>query len=378
MKRIVIDGRTLLDYPYTGVGEYTSRIVDVWGRHGRFPNAVLWYNAARPARIPEFPNLQYVKTVRANSILSANFSVFGFPHIDRLVGGADLIWMPNGNFAAWSGSAKTLLTVHDLSFERFPEFFSHKQRMWHAAIRPRRLCQRANHLIAASEHTKRDLVELYGISPEHITVVYSGVNQHCTPLVSDAERARVRAHYHLPARFILSLATLEPRKNIISIIEAFSRIRASGNHSDIQLVIAGRRGYQAEQVLRSVRSSPVSDAISYIGYVSDTDKPALYASASLFVYPSYYEGFGLPPLEAQASGIPVIAGAHSALAEVMGDSALLIHPDCVDEIARAMELFLTDTSVYELYRSRGLKNSSRFSWEDAANNTAKVIENLLS
>jgi glycosyltransferase involved in cell wall biosynthesis len=223
--------------------------------------------------------------------------------------------------------------------------------------------QRADHIIAVSQATRDDVVELYDIEPERISVIYSGVTLE--------DGADIRQWQSLPEKFILYLGTLEPRKNIVSLVEAFSAIAGSVKHD---LVIAGAPGWLNAPLERAVHLSPVRERIHRIGFVPDKFKASLYATADIFVYPSFYEGFGFPPLEALLAGTPVVTSYNSALPEVVGEWATLIDPYKPAELATVLQELLRDPPQVTVQIKQHIRD--RFSWTRAAGATLDILRSM--
>ncbi len=268
--------------------------------------------------------------------------------------------------------AGRVLTVHDLSFMRVPDSAHPRLRAYLMQAVPRSL-QRADWVLADSECTKHDLIELMGVSEERVEVVYPGVEQRFKPIREVALLEAVRARHQLPARFVLALSTLQPRKNFERLIRAYARMpeRVRG---DAELVIAGGRGWQYEGIFETVRALQLQDAVHFPGYVDDQDLPALYSLAELFALPSLYEGFGLEPLEAMACGTPVVTSDVSSLPEVVGDAAIRVDPLDVVHLAEAMELALSDEALRQQMISKGFERAQRFTWKGAAQKLLQVYE----
>jgi glycosyltransferase involved in cell wall biosynthesis len=310
-----------------------------------------------------------------NKLLNAGMRLAAAPAVDRLAGGnADLLWVPNLNFLAASPGLPLALTVHDLSFERYPEFFSTRRRLWHGAVGPRDLCLRAAAVLAVSEHTKRDLVELYGLPPERIAVTHEG----CDPSFFEAPDASALAEaatrLRLPERFILHVGALEPRKNHQALLDAFHQLKPQSSFADLGLVLAGPKGWQNGPIRHAIARSPYRESIRLLGFVGTEDRRALYRLASVFAFPSFYEGFGLPPLEAMASGAPTVASFASSLGEVVGDAGILIDPYRPSELADAMAAALESGTLAEELSERGRARAAMFSWEACAKKTAAAFE----
>lgn len=263
-----------------------------------------------------------------------------------------------------------MLTVHDLSFLKYPEFFSARKNFWHRLVKAKKLLKRFSLVIAVSENTKRDIVELGGINPDKVRVIYSGVGEEYKklPLINyQFSVKRVRDKYNLPERFILYLGTIEPRKNVDGIIRAYNQLRVmSCELRDYKLIIAGARGWKSENIYREWDKSAFKNDIKFLGYVEPDDKIYLYNLASVFIYPSFYEGFGFPPLEAMACGVPVVASFASSLPEVVGDAALMVDPYNINDLAGALEKVLVDENLKNKLIARGLEQAKKFSWRETA------------
>jgi glycosyltransferase involved in cell wall biosynthesis len=368
--RIGIDIRPLMQARYSGVSHYTLHMLRALFAHDTVNQYVLFYNSHKEVVLPKFigENITYCRLQYPNKLFNAALAFLRRPYVDELMDGVDVLYVPNLNFISWSPRCQTVMTVHDLSFMRFPEFFGHKMRLWHQITRPEKIFKKATALVAVSENTKRDLVDLLGIGPDKIKVLYEGVDPDCYVFTQDDPRlSQVREKYHLPQKFILYLGTLEPRKNIETLIEAYQTLE-----TDAELVIAGGAGWKTESIYKLAKNN---SKIHFIGYINAQDKGALYNLAHIFVYPSYYEGFGLPLLEAMACGVPVIAGSNSAQVEVVVNSGILIDPYNVNDVAQAIQLLLSDQDVYTYYKEAGLKRAEQFSWDKAGKQLLQILTN---
>ncbi|MHB9091344.1 MAG: glycosyltransferase family 4 protein [Chloroflexota bacterium] len=231
--------------------------------------------------------------------------------------------------------------------------------------------RRARLVLADSENTRNDLVCLLDARPDAVQVLYSGVEKRFAPLDDAAALRAVRDRLDLTRPFILFVGTIERRKNLTRLIRAYGRVRA--RRRDLpQLVIAGRRGWLYEDVFQAVAELGLDEDVRFLGHVNDADLPALYNLAELFVYPSLYEGFGLPPLEAMACGTPVVSSNTSSLPEVLGDAAIGVAPTDTDGLAIAIEGLLDDATLRAELRERGLAQAARFTWEAAATQLLEV------
>lgn len=381
--RIGIDIRSLAAGRRTGVEEYTIGILRELFRLGGEHEYVLFFNAWGKGE-PDlswaqgFPHVSVKRFRIPNKLLNLSLWYFRRPLLDRLVGGADIFFMPNLNFAAFSKEVKLIVTAHDLSFEFFPETFFWKQRLWHYAVNFRALLRRADSIIAVSKSTKDDLITRYHVSEPKIHVIHSGIDERFVPMDrNDLVLLAVQEKYRLPYRFILYLGTIEPRKNLgalLAAFEALQRADVGDEFSKYELVLAGRPGWKYDELFRAIERSPVRDKIRLIGFVDDADKPALYNLASVFVYPSLYEGFGFPPLEALASGVPVIASHSASLPEVVGEAGVLIDPYRPDEILQALRGVLGDKAYQAKLRERSLAKRRYFTWYQAGQSFLGILQ----
>jgi glycosyltransferase involved in cell wall biosynthesis len=267
----------------------------------------------------------------------------------------------------------TVLTVHDLIFRRYPAHHKRLNRWYLNASMPL-FCRRAGHLIAVSEQSKRDVIEAYGISPDKITVIYEAADPRFCPQPVEIV-ADVRARYGLPDRYLLFVGTIEPRKNLGRILTAFERLHAAGLTD--ALVIVGKRGWLYDDFFTRVEGSPAKQAVIFPGFIPDADLPAVYAGSQALAFPSEFEGFGLPVLEAMACGTPVVCSNTSSLPEVAHNAALLIDPLDVDALTDALRRVLSDPALAANLRARGLTQAARFSWARAAEETRAVYRRVM-
>jgi len=266
---------------------------------------------------------------------------------------------------------KRVLTIHDLSFLRYPEGADPRLRWYLTQAVPRSIGQ-ADLVLADSQNTKSDLIELLGVEAGKVEVLYPGVEERFHPLREES-LAPVKARYNLDFPFILTVGTLEPRKNHVGLLQAYSLLKGRYPH---RLVIAGGKGWLYEGIFQEVERLSLEEKVLFLGYVPEEDLPALYNLADLFVFPSLYEGFGLPPLEAMACGTPVVTSNSSSLLEVVGDGALLIPPQEVEALAAAMERVLSDPSLREELRRKGLERAKQFTWSEAAKRLLAIYEQV--
>ncbi len=268
----------------------------------------------------------------------------------------------------------TVITVHDLTFVHQAAMLRPFNRVYLRLI-TRLSARRAARVIATSEHTRRELMDWLALPPGRVVAVPNGVSEEFAPAAPTAVEA-FRQQHGLPARFVLFVGTLEPRKNLVRLIEAFARARAS-LHDETYLVIAGSRGWYYEQIFAHAASLDQGAAILFPGFVSAEALPWWYRAAAVFVYPSLYEGFGLPVLEAMASGTAVITSNTSSLPEVVGDAALSVDPTDVDALAAALVRLLNDETLRGQLSAAGVRQAAQFSWRRCAQETVAVYREAL-
>lgn len=272
-------------------------------------------------------------------------------------------------------SARSVVTFHDLTFLLYPELHQLAKRIFFPAMM-RWSARHAKQIIAVSESTRRDLVRMLGVSLHRVTTVLSAADTYYRPAPA-VEVAKVCARYGLkPGEYLLYVGVLEPRKCIDRLVEAFGRITPTAG--GLTLVIAGKRGWMYDRIFAQVTALGLQDRVRFPGYVPRADLPALYSGARAFVYPSRYEGFGLPVLEAMSCGTPVVTTNVSSMPEVAGDGALLVDPDDVPSLAAALARVIHDARLREELSRRGLARAAGFSWERCARETLRVYESAVN
>jgi glycosyltransferase involved in cell wall biosynthesis len=261
------------------------------------------------------------------------------------------------------------VTIHDLGYIHVPEAHPAKQRRmlesttcWSVRV--------ASHIIAISETTKQDLIQHYGVAPAKISVAPHGVSDRFNR-PPDAEVAAVRARLNLPEQFIFGVGTIQPRKNYTGLARIIARMRTAGIPR--KLVIAGKPGWMSDQVLSEIKRIDQHGDVIVLGYVDDRDLPALYAAAEVVAFPSHYEGFGLPALEAMRCETPVVVSNRGALPEVVGAAGLVVDPDDEEAFADELMMLVSDSELRRIYATRGLEHAAQFTWERTAQLTLEVL-----
>jgi len=258
---------------------------------------------------------------------------------------------------------KRLVTIHDLSFLRYPEGAEPSLRRYLSTAVPRSVAE-ADLVLADSESTRQDVGELLGVRLSKVEVLYPGVGEAFRPVEDSAALTHVQELYGLSHPFLLTVGTLEPRKNIVAVLDAYAQLRR-GKGFEHQLVIAGGLGWRYGGIFSRVEELSLEDSVSFLDYVPDEHLPALYSLADVLVFPSLYEGFGLPPLEAMACGTPVVTSNSSSLPEVIGDAGLMVPAGDTSALAEAIRMVLEDSHVRQELVSKGLSRAARFSWRDS-------------
>lgn len=370
--RIGIDAR-LIYYRQAGIGQYTQSLIE--GLAHEVP----------PAQGDEFVVLQHRKDTRP---------LTPGPHFHRRPTWTpchhrleqltlpleiwplklDLLHSPD-YIPPFRRNCRSVITVHDLAFIHFPELLTADSARYYGQID--RAVRDAEGIIAVSYSTQRDLMNLLGVPAHRVTVVYEAANPLFRPLDDPAALNDVRARYGLPARFILFLGTIEPRKNLPTLVQSYHLLRTMEGTNVPPLVVAGAKGWLFDSVFALVEQLGLGDQVLFTGSIPWADAPAFYNLAEVFVFPSLYEGFGLPPLEAMACGTPVIAANVSSIPEVVGDAGLLIDPNDAEGLAEALGRVLSDAALRQDLRRRGLARAAEFSWNRAARETLAVYRQAM-
>lgn len=267
-----------------------------------------------------------------------------------------------------------VVTIHDVAFLRFPERFLAGKRRYLSYF-TRWSARGAARVIASSENTRRDVIELLGVRDDRVRVVYLGVEDRMREPVDPEAVARLRVRHGLPERFFLFIGTLEPRKNLVRLLDAYAAARRAG--VDWPLVLAGGRGWLYEEIFRRVQTLGLEPHVHFPGYVLYDDLPLWYNAAGAFVYPSLYEGFGLPVAEAMACGCPVLTARNSSLPEVAGDAAILVDGEDVEALSAGLIQLAGDEALRATLRERGAVQAARFTWRDTAAGVLDTYEEVL-
>jgi glycosyltransferase involved in cell wall biosynthesis/radical SAM superfamily enzyme YgiQ (UPF0313 family) len=359
---------------HTGVGRYTFNLrKSILRMNGKYDCLFYIPGSVGNAIMTDRLGIQSDKTettIRNNMlrILWEQLMLPIYSRKDRL----DLFHYTDHALSLFQSTQQVIITVHDIAYIRFPDLMNKSRQIYKRNIL-RESIKRASMIVADSFSTKRDIVEFFGTNEEKIKVVHLGVESRFRP-ISNVEEYRIKNK--LPSKMILNVGTLEPRKNVIALMKAFKKLKENG-FDDYKLVIAGEKGWLYEQIFEEVEHSDLEKEILFLGVARDEDLPLLYNCAEIFVYPSLYEGFGLPPLEAMACGIPVITSNTSSLPEVIGNAGIMVDPNDGNSLSEAMLKVLKDEDLRCRMSKNGLKRAKLFSWEKVAKEILKIYDDVL-
>jgi glycosyltransferase involved in cell wall biosynthesis len=348
-----------------GIGRYTRELIAALARLDAHTPYRLFTAGQTRASLPASPgpNFEWKPSAIDSEWFARLWHRARLPlRVEWWTGVVDLFHSPDFTLPPLRHGVRSLLTVHDLSFIRTPETAVPGLRAYLNRAVPNSVA-RADHILADSEATRQDIIEAYRTSPDKISVLYSGVDRRFAPVTDPAWLKSIRARYEIgDSPYILSVGTIQPRKNYPRLIEAFRAL----DRPDLKLVIAGGRGWLESPLVDLVKSARLEGRVRFLGFVADDDLPALYSAASLFAFPSLYEGFGLPVLEAMACDIPVVTSRVSSLPEVAGDAALLVDPTDVSALGEALARALADTAERRRLIEAGRARVRMFTWQSAA------------
>ena len=387
---IVVNINPLKQENISGVGKYLyeilSRLLVLDQSNQYFLFSYGRKNKDIDPRLPQSHNIHYIHYNYPSKLIFI-LSFFNFPKIDFIKGEngkfikADIVWLANLDICnlkytlptGRQEKTKLITTIHDLSFKIYPQFFNLKRRLWHFLVKPRSLLRRSDKIITVSQNTSLDIQNIYEINREKILIMNLGISKKYKVLESD-KLENIKSKYGLSKDFILFVGTKEPRKNILSLLKVFQKIKSN----DLELVIVGAQGWK-EKKWRDFYDGldkSIKSRIKIIDYCSEEYLPALYNLAKIFVWPSFYEGFGLPILEAMACGCPVITSNNSSLPDIVKDKALLIEAFNTQMLLVAMNSLLKDKELYSFYKEKEFDQNYYSNWDKSAEKILNLFDKI--
>lgn len=362
-----------------GIGRYVRELVTALVPQDQDTQYKLFVSGSNKHNLPPVfsSNFDWRSTIISPRWLARLWYRAGVPFpVEIFTGSLDLYHATDFVLPPTLPRTRTLLTVHDLSFVRVPETASPRLKAYLDRVVPRSV-SKAHHILADSQATKNDLIDLYQVPGEKVTVLLSGVDSRFANVSDNTALLTTRKKYGIgTAPYIFSLGTVQPRKNYTRLIHALAQLRTSG--SDLHLVIAGGRGWLEDPIYETIRLTGMTDYVHFIGFADEADLPALYSGAVCFAFPSLYEGFGLPVLEAMACGTPVVTSNLSSLPEVAGEAALTISPYDLDELLDALRRLTEDEDLRQKLIQKGFERSRLFTWDHAASHLRQIYTKLLA
>lgn len=383
--KLGVDVRCLQDTFRTGVGEYAWQVLKYLALNKEC-ELFGFANAAKKIDLPdEVTKVARISQGRVpNKIMNLmQWQGWGKP-LDKILihqhGNVDAVWLPNPNFVSLSGEIPSILTVHDLAFMHHPEYFPSKGKYWYFPAVKKILNSgfAGNYfIVAVSQHTADDLVALFPKHSNKICIAPPGLDQKYFDKVTEENILKMRQKYSLPEKYLLSLGTIEPRKNYALLIKAYEQALLNRQDYDYDLVIAGNWGWKYEPIKKMLRASKFASRIRFINYVDQQDKPALYQGASLFLFPSLYEGIGLPVLEAMASGLPVISSNTSSMPEIVNKAGLLLSPHLPDLWTYEILEFASNPNGFDKFLELGKQQAQQYNWKKTADVYSSYFRKLI-
>ena len=366
--RVAIDARKLHDF---GIGTYIRNLLRQLARIDRQTDYVLLSRAQDMDVAAQLgPNFRAVLEPSPNYSLREQAHVPWVLRRER----PDVFHAPHYVLPP-AVTCRSVVTIHDCIHLMFPQYLPNKMAYAYARASMWAAVKRSDRILTVSEASKRDILHFFNVAPEKIVVVYNAIDDHFWLTPADEEVARVRERYQLDHQFILYVGNIKPHKNLVRLIESFAELRRTG-FEELKLLIIGDEISKLPALRRAVHGHKLHKHVRFLGFVSDDTLRVLYRLAALFAFPSLYEGFGLPPLEAMASGTPVVASNQSSLPEVTGDAAVLVDPYDVASIVDGMRRVLSDATLAADLRRRGPARAREFSWSRSVEQTRTVYEEV--
>lgn len=359
---IVIDARPLQNTPLTGVGLVTQELI----KRIKKPNLTLFTSGLHK---PTFENKNHIHAPIPNKLLTLSTLITNHPTIEQLIAQqhnepVDAVFLPNCSITNLKPKTPLIITIHDLSFLHINKTYALKNRWWHHAVNIKKLAHRAQNIIAVSKTTANDITETLNIPPEKITVIYPGIEKQLSTLQLP----------QIPKKYLLILSSIEPRKNLEILIKPLHDILRQPKFHDVHIILLGVLGFQGKKILQNFTQTLGTERFHYLGYVTHEIKQALITNAYTTLYPSRFEGFGLPPLEGGIQGVPAIVSRIPSIQETLEDTAWYADPYRGDEWYEAIKTMLENQNFHKEMGEKIRKQTEKFSWDTAINQYEKLLQ----
>lgn len=381
MQKVLIDASSLLS-PITGIGRYTYETskrlqnltvdkYEIFFNYG-FCSKELYVPSSKQTNTQlKAKKLQsFIKKFSLLKKIGRKFYAFIAKFNMNMY---DFYWQPNFIPTKNVKAKKIVCTLHDFSFKLQPHW--HPKERLEYFNKNFYLIQRATHIITGSKFTKKEIIDYMQISEDKISVIYHGVDHELYKTYPLKETQKTKDEFLLPKKFLLFVGSIEPRKNLITLLKAYNLL-SQEQKSELPLILVGFKGWKNKDIMKEIEKN--KEYIRYLGFVTDTELAHIYNLATIFIYPSLYEGFGLPPLEAMACGAPVIVSNVASLPEVCGDAALYINPTDLQDIKDKILTLLNDETLRETLSQKGKAQAALFSWDKSAQEHLKVFQKVLA
>lgn len=368
-KRLIIDGEVLVMPHFSGIGHYTLELLraidkELNTRHDIEVSVLIHYRHTEKAKQYGFKNIEIIPSPFSLRISNGLKIRNKQPYLDLLFGKGIYIFP---NFSSWPLlHSKSIPIIYDLSYEKYAEFAEPRNQQF-LSEQVRKATSRADHIITISENSKQEIASFYHVNPKKIDVCYPAVDRNHFYRQSYEDVTKTLKRYDIKEKYILFVGNIEPRKNLKNLLLAYEKLPV-GVRKQHSLLLVGAKGWQDEEIFETIERLQVrGDTIQMPSHrVEDVDLPAIYSGASVFVYPSIYEGFGIPPLEAMACGVPTVVSDNSSLPEATGGASELVDASSVDSISKGINTILTDDKREKNLVALGYQQVDNFSWEMSA------------
>lgn len=377
--KVFVDAEVLVNSHFSGIGHYTLELLRALDRRLDTDNSIEIYLGVFYKRINHlksfgFNNVRFKRTLLPLRITNGLKKRNSQPYYDLFFGKKIYIFP---NYTSWPLLySKSISIVYDLSFEYFPQYVEPKNQKF-LSEQVKKSVERSDKLITISTNSQHEITDFFKVNKKDVPIIYPGIDQSEFFKWPDDEVAKVKARYGINGKYILFVGNIEPRKNLKNLLLAYEKL-SKKIRKEYSLLLVGARGWLDNEIFDIIERLRIDGNIIQqpIGYVEDEDRAAIFSGASLFVYPSHYEGFGIPPLEAMACGVPTITSNNSSLPEAVGDGAIKVSSESVDNLAKQMESLLSDSKKAESMIKKGYLQVDKYSWDKEASKLIDVIKEV--